>query len=721
MTSTDIYTYNHKNFSNNDNDDGSNSNVLTNDTKRVTKILSFDPLLSPFKNIKLNNKYTSTTTTTTTQIRNDNPKSKFSANYSFESSINEDNSSEEEEEEDDDFYIKPPIRSASVIIPKDTTTPLLNSFNRSNSSPIKYGSKISANIDIDSDNEDDNNNNNDNNDSYAQHEENNSNNEQEQQQEDRKEKYNLRNIVLNSFQSDLIIKRLQDKRNNERNQIVNETSIQIESEWKSIKDNCEKERILEMNQFIREKNKIYRFIEKQHIHEKKQSMQKLKEMKNDFKIQNDQSDLIFKQRIQEQERLRKERERIERERLEKERLEKERIEKEQKERLEKERIEKERLEKERVEKERLENERIEKERLENERLEKERLEKERLENERVEKERLENERLEKERLENEKQSRQTETTTTTPTTTTLSTISTQEYSFSDNKILNQYKENQEYLNNTISYINQYKDSIPINLKDYEKSLIKKINININQISAEMSQVMEKSKNLINLLNQEKTREYFYKVSLITIVNKSMGQVEAQITFHQESAYPLSVVLSQICVVHPDLTKLLVAKFNQCCIYTVPMYVNSGGVRDASVFKKMGYLADPATGNILETEEEFQKRMVGYMALYCSIFYTKSKISEFQLNTAMEWIASVCVLKPQRITPSLLVVFLTILGSTLVERYQNEFLTLVGTFINLGSKYKSIVGLEGALSRLQLLFDQLKSNGTIPKPLGFSFQ
>ena len=73
-----------------------------------------------------------------------------------------------------------------------------------------------------------------------------------------------------------------------------------------------------------------------------------------------------------------------------------------KEKLEKEKLEKERLKKEKLEKEKEERDKLEKEKLEKERLKKERLEKERLEREKEERDKLEKEKLEKEKLAEDK-------------------------------------------------------------------------------------------------------------------------------------------------------------------------------------------------------------------------------------------------------------------------------------------------------------------------------
>ena len=112
--------------------------------------------------------------------------------------------------------------------------------------------------------------------------------------------------------------------------------------------------------------------------------------------------MIFKDVLQDNNKLDKEK--LEKEKLEKERLNKEKLEKEKEERdkLEKEKLEKERLKNEKLEKEKEERDKLKKEKLEKEKLEKERLKKERLEKERLEREKEERDKLEKEKLEKEK-------------------------------------------------------------------------------------------------------------------------------------------------------------------------------------------------------------------------------------------------------------------------------------------------------------------------------
>eukprot|EP01132_Coremiostelium_polycephalum_P006008 gene6008-7484_t len=504
---------------------------------------------------------------------------------------------------------------------------------------------------------------------------------------------------------------------------------------KQIREESERVRIMEINKFNSQKNQLYSKIKNEQLESQKQLLETSfdSSFKKDFiSTLNESTQLIQESKIrikQEEERLYLEEKKRKEEEEERKRKERERLEKE---RLENERLEKERLERERLEKEREEKERLEKEKLEKERLEKERLEKEKLEKEEKEKERLLKERLEKEKLEKEKQQQQQLQQQTTnvpqPTTGVLSTINNEgimqllpssEYFIST--LANQeFTQRNESLQQLKQFLTGYK-LVSVDQQSHEKQLTKTINILINQISSSVEQVQQKSSLLTKILNEQRTTFnmngdlYFYRHAIHTVINKVVGQVETQITYHPESAFPFAAVISNTSNQHPELMSNLIAEINQHCMYTVPMYVKKlQGISDMDYFLKMGFVSK---NSVMETEEQFFIRMCGFISLFAAITQTPSAQNTFGIDQAWKWISRLVNMKPKRITSFLLVSFLQVAGHELLRTYKQQFakiLYLIASppfFDALPEKS----GCQASKERLKSILEQFFQRKTIDKP------
>lgn len=180
------------------------------------------------------------------------------------------------------------------------------------------------------------------------------------------------------------------------------------------------------------------------------------------------------------------------------------------------------------------------------------------------------------------------------------------------------------------------------MRDIKRSIDKFVTLNVQQISATLEQVRQKSQALVGFIKQHHDVQRIY--ALITLAGKLMSQCEVQITRLHSFAFPLAEVAVAVAAAHPDFVDLLLARLHEACPLAVPMYYGfrSGG-DELEYLRLMKYniTEDEEKGKVVTTKEstdEYMGRMQGYVMLYAAITQSDNPANPHGLEHAWKYLA-----------------------------------------------------------------------------------
>jgi len=201
----------------------------------------------------------------------------------------------------------------------------------------------------------------------------------------------------------------------------------------------------------------------------------------------------------------------------------------------------------------------------------------------------------------------------------------------------------------------------------KREYFRRINLAIQQISADREQVFKKCKDLIRVLEETKHNKALYSYCQDLICKKIMEQGIVQVTAHKDSCYPISLVVVIICSKAPELLDILLAHFHTVCPYTVPQYIPKlQGQTNEEWLLALGYKTFNEPGTIpkdsdFEAEDSYFERMSGILSIYAAITQTDYPASHpFGIKHAWIWLARILNMKPKRITSTILYNFLEVM-------------------------------------------------------------
>lgn len=219
------------------------------------------------------------------------------------------------------------------------------------------------------------------------------------------------------------------------------------------------------------------------------------------------------------------------------------------------------------------------------------------------------------------------------------------------------------------------------MRDIKRSIDKFVTLNVQQISATLEQVRQKSQALVGFISQHHDIQRTY--ALITLAGKLMSQCEVQITRLHSFAFPLAEVAVAVAAAHPDFVDLLLARLHDACPLAIPMYYGfrSGG-DELEYLRLMKYkiTEDEEKGKVVMTKEstdEYMGRMQGYVMLYAAITQSDNPANPHGLQHAWEYLARLLnALPANRLTAAALNAFLKVAGYKMAGVYKGQFIKLL---------------------------------------------
>jgi hypothetical protein len=127
----------------------------------------------------------------------------------------------------------------------------------------------------------------------------------------------------------------------------------------------------------------------------------------------------------------------------------------------------------------------------------------------------------------------------------------------------------------------------------------------------------------------------------------------------------------------SIQDILLAHLHRVCPFTLPRYIpRFQGQTDSDYLEKACY---KKVGEIFESEEAYNKRMNGILAVYAAITQTKLAGVEnpHGISNAWTWMARLLNMKPKKITPAILLTFLNVSAHTknVPLQFQNVLTTI----------------------------------------------
>lgn len=211
------------------------------------------------------------------------------------------------------------------------------------------------------------------------------------------------------------------------------------------------------------------------------------------------------------------------------------------------------------------------------------------------------------------------------------------------------------------------------LKKDRKTLRRKINLVVQQISATESQIRLKTNELMQLLMDPAMPQ---QLVALWLAEKFLLQCQAQ---PRGLSFALAQVVVDVSTNVPLVMELTLARLNEVCIYTVPkyfVYTKEGFSSEEDYFKKIGY--EEVDGK-LESTDAYVSRMTRYVAFFTALAQTDSSngVSPFGLKEGWIWFARLLNKLPaNRITAAVLRTFLEIAGYRLYREYPRPFLKAI---------------------------------------------
>ncbi|KJE90568.1 hypothetical protein CAOG_08555 [Capsaspora owczarzaki ATCC 30864] len=165
--------------------------------------------------------------------------------------------------------------------------------------------------------------------------------------------------------------------------------------------------------------------------------------------------------------------------------------------------------------------------------------------------------------------------------------------------------------------------------------------------------------------------------------------------------------------HPELHELLVASMHVACPMTVPVVVpRLADMSDEDYRVALGYKSD-------EDEGKYIERMTGIVTFYAAIVQVDSlpgMKNPVGIDVGWRWVARTLNMRPRKVTPSVLLAFLSVAGHSLHKTYKKQFAKLL-QFVASDYSARMPDGCEGAVARLRVFLDGVFKSRSVPIPEG----
>eukprot|EP01117_Protostelium_nocturnum_P011594 TRINITY_DN4208_c0_g1_i2.p1 TRINITY_DN4208_c0_g1~~TRINITY_DN4208_c0_g1_i2.p1 ORF type:complete len:581 (-),score=226.63 TRINITY_DN4208_c0_g1_i2:31-1698(-) len=215
----------------------------------------------------------------------------------------------------------------------------------------------------------------------------------------------------------------------------------------------------------------------------------------------------------------------------------------------------------------------------------------------------------------------------------------------------------------------------------KREIFPKVNVPVSQISNTMEQVTKKSQQLLQLLNSLRSKPECYAYAQHLLFTKINEQASVQVSAHITSCFGFGAALSYVVSLSPDILDSLLGYFHLACPYTLPNYVKKSKDmteaehKDALGFKKR------ALDGAYEPEDTYTNRMGGILAVYTAFMCCNENVgvkSNYGIENCWTWLARLLNMPPQKITATLLTVFLKVAGHKMHRAYGKQFKKLMST-------------------------------------------
>jgi nucleoporin GLE1 len=205
-------------------------------------------------------------------------------------------------------------------------------------------------------------------------------------------------------------------------------------------------------------------------------------------------------------------------------------------------------------------------------------------------------------------------------------------------------------------------------------------------------------------------------ALWLVAQKFVEQGETQIHVHQKSAFPIAATVLLVCDRQPELLDIFLAYLIQKCPYIAPHYIPREKTSSELDYRlRIGYLQK--SDGSFETEESYHDRMAGIISLYAAFIQSPHPKHPHGIVFGWQWLATLLNRPPRRVTPIILMAFLSVAGYTLWNSYNRQFAKLL-LFIKSHYVQSLPEGCIGAKTRLELYIEDFEKNRRIPLPDGY---
>ena len=242
----------------------------------------------------------------------------------------------------------------------------------------------------------------------------------------------------------------------------------------------------------------------------------------------------------------------------------------------------------------------------------------------------------------------------------------------------------------------------------------KFTTKIGAVTNSRRHIQEFYQELTGILTQGKHSELLYTWLLNNMAKQIVKQSETEVSVNFNKAFPLATLACLLICDHPELLKLILARMMKKCPYVVPRYPKrEQGETDDQLRKKMGY-REVEEGKF-ESEQQFQERMNGIIALYAAMIQADladfGKQNPYGMIHGWSWLARMLNMTPRKITPGAIETFLKIAGHGFLMQYGKQGHKLM-QFIHQDYLQRIGKGAEGAKVRLELLLEEYFKKGRV---------
>ena len=272
-------------------------------------------------------------------------------------------------------------------------------------------------------------------------------------------------------------------------------------------------------------------------------------------------------------------------------------------------------------------------------------------------------------------------------------------------------------------------------KQFKFDLQKAVNTPLNSLSGVSSaHLQDKVDKLVSLLSGanvtvgEKTisvtqHPHAKSFCMGLAAKKLAKQGEDVVTADHRLAFPAATLALAIWDKFPDFGKLLLAYMFEMCPFLVPHHpLQAAGQSDKDYNTVLGY---KYSGEVVETQDKYLKRMSGLARLYAAL--SVSHLPRQSCTTSHPhppartwcWLSSVLSLSPHRdVTATLILDILEVAGHTMYSRYGKQFGKLLA-FVKSQyfSKMETVKSEPGPTVRLDQFLVTAIRGGSIKEPDG----